>query len=69
MRSFCLIRAVDTTGVSGVGMVAEGVEFSNGWCAMTWLTKHSSVAFYPSLDALIAIHGHGGSTNLVFRDE
>lgn len=34
MRRFHLRRDVDAAGVSGIGKVAEGVEFSNGWCAM-----------------------------------
>lgn len=66
MRNFYLQRSVDSTGVSGTGKVAEGVQFSNGWCAMTWLSKHTSVAFYTSIDEVITIHGHHGNTEVVF---
>ena len=69
MRTFHLERKEDATGVSGTGRVAEGVEFSNGWCAMTWLAPHTSVAFYPNLDTLIAIHGHGGATEVVLDSD
>jgi hypothetical protein len=31
--------------------------FSNGWCALTWLTDHESVAFYPSLEEVETIQG------------
>lgn len=68
MRRFHLERTEDATGISGTGRVAEGVEFSNGWCAMTWLTEHTSVAFYPSIRAVRAIHGHRGRTRIVFDD-
>ncbi len=35
MRRFQLNRIVDESGVSGTGVVAQGVEFDNGFCAMT----------------------------------
>jgi hypothetical protein len=68
MKKFCLKREVDETGVSGTGRVAEGVVFSNGWCAMTWLTANTSVAFYPDIETLEAIHGHHGYTKIVYED-
>jgi hypothetical protein len=68
MRRFHLQRNEDATGISGTGRVAEGVVFSNGWCAMTWLTEYTSVVFYPSMKAIEHIHGHGGKTAIVFED-
>lgn len=68
MRRFHLDRVVDATGVSGVGRVAEGVVFSNGWVAMTWLTKETSVVFYPRIEDVETIHGHGGMSKIVFED-
>jgi hypothetical protein len=69
MRRFHLQRNEDLTGVSGTGCVAEGVVFSNGWVAMTWLTEHISIVFYPSIKDVEAIHGHGGMTTIVFEDD
>jgi hypothetical protein len=69
MRRFHLIRDVDETGVSGTGKVAEGVMFSNDWVALTWLTVHTSVVFYPSIRDVEFIHGHQGKTRIVFLDE
>ncbi len=66
MRTFKLVRTQDETGISGTGVVAEGVEFSNGWCAMSWLTAMHSVAVYPNVRAVEAIHGHNGRTRVVF---
>lgn len=68
VRRFALHRVTDETGISGTGRVAEGVQFSNGWCAMVWLTAHTSCAFYTSIDEVTAIHGHAGKTHIVFDD-
>ena len=64
MRRFILVRDVDVSGVSGVGVVAEGVVFASGKAVMTWLTQYSSVAIYESIDDLVTIHTHGGLTRL-----
>ena len=69
MKPFWLERVQDESGVSGVGLVAEGVVFSNGCCALTWLTKHTSVAFYQSVEEVEAIHGHNGKTKIVLGVE
>jgi hypothetical protein len=65
MWAFHLLRLDDVSGVSGTGRVAEGVVFSNGLVAVAWLSDHPSVAVYPSVAAVEAIHGHGGRTVLV----
>lgn len=69
MKPFWLERVRDDSGVSGVGRVAEGIVFSNGWCAMTWLTEHTSVAFYQSLRDIEEIHGHDGNTKILVGHE
>jgi hypothetical protein len=66
LRAFYLERLEDPSGVSGTGRVAEGVVFSNGWVALVWLSASPSLVFYPSLENVEAIHGHGGMTRLVF---
>lgn len=68
MRRFYLDRTADESGVSGVGRVAEGVQFSSGWVALTWLSEVSSVAFYPSIADVEHVHGHGGRTRVVWED-
>jgi hypothetical protein len=67
-RVFKLVREEDETGISGTGAVAEGIEFSNGMCAMCWLTAMHSVAVYPNIRQLEAIHGHNSRTKVVFND-
>lgn len=67
MRRFYLRRLVDETGVSGTGVITEGVEFSDGTCVMRWLTATSSIAIYNNIIELLKIHGHAGKT-LVYSD-
>lgn len=61
-RRFVLRRNEDETGISGIGVVAEGCQFARGWCVLSWLTEFTSCAVYPSIEELEAIHGHGGRT-------
>ena len=68
MRTFTLIRTEDLTGVSGTGAVAEGVEFGDGRCVLSWMTRIRSMAIYESIEDLILIHGHEGLTEVVFND-
>ena len=69
MRTFHLIRNEDVSGVSGVGVVAEGVVFSDGVTVLRWKTMQGSTAIYSSVEHLLAIHGHGGATVVEFTDE
>src|SRR5262252_2439879 len=64
MRRSNLVRNEDVSGVSGLGVVAEGVEFTDGSCVLRWFGKWPSSAFYSSLADLIAIHGHEGRTSV-----
>jgi hypothetical protein len=68
MRTFKLLREEDVSGTSGTGVVAEGVEFTSGWVALTWLTPLSSMAFYHSARILESIHGHDGRTKIVWDE-
>lgn len=68
MRRFYLQRNEDATGISGTGRVAEGVVFSTGWVALTWLTQVNSLVFYPAMANVEHIHGHGGKTAIVWVD-
>lgn len=64
MRPFALVRLEDVSGVSGTGVVAQGVEFSGGTTAMHWMVEPRSTAVYNSVSDLIATHGRGGKTQL-----
>lgn len=61
-RLFELIRSKDISGVSGTGVVAEGVEFTDGSIALRWKGNHPATAVWPSLADVLAVHGHQGDT-------
>jgi hypothetical protein len=62
MKIFTLERQEDISGVSGTGVVAVGIIFPNGWCALSWFGEHQSIGIYPGIETLKAIHGHNGAT-------
>ncbi len=68
MKLFHFYRNNDETGVSGTGPVVEGVQFTNGWCALRWISNKSSLCFYQSLEEVKAIHSHGGKTEIIVHD-
>ena len=68
MMRFVLNRLKDASGISGTGIVAEGVQFSTGKCVLTWLVLVSSIVVYDSIEDLIAVHGHNGSTRVEWLD-
>jgi len=65
---FWLVRDEDVSGVSGVGIIAEGVLFDTGKAVLAWRTAYRSVAVYDSIEDLIAIHGHEGKTHIAWLD-
>jgi hypothetical protein len=67
-RRFYLLRKEDVSGVSGTGKVAEGVEFLNGVCALSFSSSHMHVNVYMSIRAVAEVHGHGGATEVVWVD-
>lgn len=69
MRRFVLQREEDVSGTSGIGLVAEGCEFTSGWCAVTWMSAMGTWAWYPSIKAIEGVHGHDGKTRVVWIDE
>lgn len=69
MRKFVLYRHRDVSGVSGIGCVAEGVEFSDGIVAIRWLGATPSTVIWESIEHAEKIHGHSGSTTFVFEGD
>lgn len=69
MRRFELHRDIDVSGISGTGVVAEGVEFGDGWVAVRWRGATPSTVIWASVDDAVAVHGHAGSTRLVWLDD
>jgi hypothetical protein len=69
MRGFIFWREKDVSGTSGEGVVAEGIQFSDGKVALRWRTSVASTAFYDSLEDVEEIHGHQGNTQILWLDE
>jgi hypothetical protein len=68
MRRFIFERATDVSGTSGIGLVAEGVQFSDGTVAVRWRSMVASHVLYANVHAAETIHGHGGATRLKWID-
>jgi len=67
-RRFQLHRDEDESGVSGVGIVAEGIEFTGGMVALSWLSPHAAVSVYANMKVVETLRGHGGKTRVVWTD-
>lgn len=66
MQTFKLIRDTDVSGVSGVGIVAEGAQFTSGKVVMAWLGEHHTVELFDHIEEVEEIHGHHGLTRVVW---
>jgi hypothetical protein len=70
-RRFVLVRHEDVTGMSGTGVVAQGVEWSDGNVNLRWLGDHpTSVGTYDrGMESVEHLHCHGGKTSIVWIDD
>jgi hypothetical protein len=73
MRRFAMHRRFDVSGVSGTGLVLEGVHFSTGAVVVHWLTPapRGSISVFESLEQFLAVHVRPhpeNDTMLVFQD-
>jgi hypothetical protein len=75
MRRFVLERHIDVTGISGIGVVAEGLEFTDGTAVVRWrpverdgTTVVPTTVVHESWSSVLALHGHGGNTELHWID-
>lgn len=67
-KRFHLERKQDVSGISGIGAVAEGVVFEDGQAVLHWKGEHCCTNVYKSIDDIVFVHGHGGSTIIIFDD-
>jgi len=63
-RPFFLNRLDDESGVSGTGIVAEGVQFSDGICVIHWRSQYHGTTVYQNILEVEQVHGHGGKTEV-----
>lgn len=71
MKRFHLQRDEDVSGVSGTGVIAEGVLFSDGTAVLRWLGGFpTSVVWHDhGMESIVAVHGHQGRSYVVWLDD
>lgn len=67
-RRFRLERDVDVSGVSGTGVVCDGVQWPDGTCTTRWAARIAQTCVWDSIDHVAAVHGHGGATRIAWID-
>ena len=73
IRTFTVCRQSDETGVSGEGVVIEGVELASGHCIIHWLypPPRGGIAIFDSLEDFLKVHVKPHPTNktiITFED-
>ncbi|MCX5197197.1 hypothetical protein OOK31_25420 [Streptomyces sp. NBC_00249] len=68
-RRFCLLRHTDIAGVSGTGIVADGVLWPDGTASLRWKGEKPSTVHWDRIADAEAVHGHGGATEIVWLDQ
>jgi hypothetical protein len=68
IRRFHFVRSEDVSGVSGTGIVAEGVEFTDGSIVVRWLSHTASFGTFSNLKTFLAVHGHNGAGTVEWVD-
>ena len=69
IKLFQLKREEDVSGISGIGIVADGCVFPDGMAVLRWRTAGGSTAVYDSVESVEKIHGHNGKTKIVYIQE
>jgi len=67
-RRFHLLRHADISGVSGTGIVADGILWPDGTASLRWRGERPSTVHWDRIADAKAVHGHGGATEIVWDD-
>jgi hypothetical protein len=68
LRRFHFVRTDDVSGISGTGVVGEGVELSNGKVVHSWISNMGTVSVYDNMKTFVAVHGHEGKGSIEWLD-
>ena len=73
IRTFTVCRVCDESGVSGEGVVIEGVVMATGQCVLHWLypPPRGGISIFDSLDDFLKVHVSPHPTNqtiITFED-
>ena len=73
IQTFTVARQADETGVSGEGVVIEGVLLATGQCIAHWLypRPRGSIAIFDSMNDFITVHikPHPGNRTIITYDD
>lgn len=64
MKYFVLEREDDETGISGTGIIVEGIIWSDGTVAYRWLSDVATTTIANRIQDVIFLHGHDGKTKI-----
>lgn len=64
MKYFIMEREEDVSGISGIGIVAEGIIFSDGTVVYRWLSDIATTNIAKCIDDVEKLHGHDGRTEI-----
>ena len=73
IRTFTIFRGYDQTGVSGEGIVIEGVQLATGQAVVHWLypPPRGSIAIFDSMTDFVKVHIQphpGNKTIITYQD-
>ena len=73
IRTFTVARQQDETGVSGEGVVIEGVTLATGQCVVHWLypPPRGGIAIFDSMNDFIKVHiqPHPSNRTIITYDD
>jgi hypothetical protein len=73
IQTFTVARSADETGVSGEGVVIEGVLLATGQCIAHWLYPRpkGSIAIFDSMNDFVTVHikPHPGNRTIITYDD
>ncbi len=65
-QRFYLYRHEDKSGISGTGIVADGIRWPDGAVTIRWRGERPSTVNWNSIEDAESVHGHGGATVFVW---
>ena len=73
IRTFTVCRINDESGVSGTGIVIEGITLATGQCVVHWLypTPRGSIAIFDSISDFATVHikPHPGNETIITYED
>ena len=69
MKTFTVVREIDISGLSGIGKVAEGVEFTNGKCIVCWCTEVSSMVIHENIESVNKIMCSHSKSTIIYDEK